>query len=353
MMSLRKSFALAMVAAVLAASPLAAQRGGARGAVTARLSAPDRPSAADRIRSGPGAMPRPDALHPRHRKPRFHRYIATPVLLFARDRTATPAYRNDELIDAVQDTRQAALDARQAALDARQAALDVREAVSGRPDPGDGERVLQWKPGGITPAGDGTAARAGRAVVFENGDGIRPVRKPAAGAFRAPAVRVGLRIEPVAFELGAVPWWAADPCTWIWQLPRQQGRPHRRRLPWGLGWLYRYGRDVEVERGNLVAPSFYMRSPLLSGLYLRPDCDDQDTACAEVRLVGDERDVIAFEVALPQLGAETPGTLRDHIRSGLESTGTVVLRTTDGEEFELMQDAVHEVHAQACTRESA
>ncbi len=148
----------------------------------------------------------------------------------------------------------------------------------------------------------------------------------------------------------AVPWWAADPCTWIWQEPRQQVRHDRRRVPWGLGWLYRYGRDVEVERGGVVAPSFYMRSPLLSGLYLRPDCDDDDAAtCAQVTLVGDDDAEIVFEVPLPQLGASAPATLRDHIRSGLGSAETVVLRTTDGEDFELMPGAVRQVDVAVCS----
>ena len=93
-----------------------------------------------------------------------------------------------------------------------------------------------------------------------------------------------------------------------------------------VGRLGAPARDVEIERGTVAPPSFYMRSPLLSGLYQRNDCPPADGAaesCAEVTLVGDDDAEIAFEVPLPQLQAATAPALRDRIRAGL-ADGTIV-----------------------------
>jgi hypothetical protein len=131
-----------------------------------------------------------------------------------------------------------------------------------------------------------------------------------------------------------------------------QQRPDPRRLPWGLGWLQRYGRDVEVERGGVAPPSLYLRSPLLSGLYRRPDCPRERTevevTCAVVSLVADDDAAMSIEVPLPQLDAASPRQLRDAIRDALEDGETVVLMTTEDEEFDLMPGSVRQVDATAC-----
>jgi hypothetical protein len=136
-------------------------------------------------------------------------------------------------------------------------------------------------------------------------------------------------------------------CEW-----QQRQRADRRRLPWGLGWLHRYGRDVEVERGAVAPPSFYLRSPLLSGMYERRDCPDAaeetDEACSIVSLVADDDAVIEFEVPLPQLESRNPRQLRDTIRQMIAAGETVELLSTDGEDFDLMPGAVREIDARSC-----
>ena len=133
---------------------------------------------------------------------------------------------------------------------------------------------------------------------------------------------------------------------------QQRARGERRRLPWGLGWLHRYGRDVEIERGGVAPPSLYLRSPLLSGLYEPRDCPgteaDPEEECGTVSLVADDDAAIEIEVPLPQLGARNARQLRDVIRERIGTGQTVVLRSTDGEDFDLMPGAVREIDARAC-----
>lgn len=238
----------------------------------------------------------------------------------------TPAYAPGELAD----VREAALEAREAALDAREAALDLRTAVQVREDPPEPRGVLAWKPGGITAVRSGTQPPKRRTVFAE------PV------APSSPATLVRLRYLP---EL------LVPTCAVRVQVQPQQQRPQeRRRFPWGLGWLARYGRDVDVERGGVTPPGYYLRSPLLSGLYRRPeDCPDDEVAtCATVTLVGDDDAAVAVDVPLPQLEATTPRSLRDAIRAGLDDEHTVILRTEDGEPFDLTPGSVREIGASAC-----
>jgi hypothetical protein len=134
--------------------------------------------------------------------------------------------------------------------------------------------------------------------------------------------------------------------------PLQRTRGERRRLPWGLGWLHRYGRDVEIERGAVAPPSLYLRSPLLSGLYEPRDCPDGDAdheeSCAIVSLVADDDAAIEIEVPLPQLEALHPRQLRDAIRERIAAGETVEVLSTDGEDFDLMPGTVREIDARSC-----
>lgn len=351
--------ALVVVAAAVAQAPPAAAQSataGRRAAVTTRLGAPD-PSAAMRLRSVPAAHPRArragiaDHLG---RAGSARGFVGTTQIFVPYATTYRGGSRDAAVVAALEQATQAALEAREAALDAREAALDVRDAVSTRSDfitsgahtdrPAPGAKVLTWKPGGITPVPQGEDPGSPSRTVF-----LDPAAKQPPAPDAVPATRVRLVVSPIPLVERDVPWWMTDGCPALSQV-RQQ-RPPDRRAPWGLGWLYRYGRDVEVERGTIAPPSFYMRSPLLSGLYRRGDCPPADGAaesCAEVTLVGDDDAEIAFEVPLPQLEAATAPALRDRIRADLADGETVVLRTTDGEDFDLMAGSVREIGTGMC-----
>lgn len=360
MRTLQKTLTALVAAAALApALPADAQSAtaGRRAAVTTRLGAPE-PSAALRLRSVPVAHPRgrragiADHLG---RTGRARGYLASTPIFVPYAMTYVGGSQDAAVVAALEEATQAALDARDAALDAREAALDARDAVATRSGfitsarrtdrAAPGSKVLTWKPGGITPVPPGEGAGSTGRTVFVDPGAMQP---PA--PYAAPATRVRLVVPPIPLFERDMPWWMTDGCPALWQL-RQQRPADRRRAPWGLGWLYRYGRDVEIERGTVAPPSFYMRSPLLSGLYQRNDCPPTDgpaESCAEVTLVGDDDAEIAFEVPLPQLQAATAPALRDRIRAGLADGETVVLRTTDGEDFDLMAGSVREIGTGMC-----
>jgi len=202
-----------------------------------------------------------------------------------------------------------------------------------------GTKRLAWKPGGITPVAPGDAPAAETDTQVRN----VPVLQPLVMVGENGVLEGGPH-----FRRFAIPWFANEGCEEI----QVRQRPDRRRLPWGLGWLQRYGRDVEVERGGVAPPSLYLRSPLLSGLYSRPDCPREDTlveeTCAAVALVSDDDAAMTIEVPLPQLDARSARHLRDIIRAALEEGETVVLATADDKEFELMPGSVRQVDASAC-----
>ncbi len=214
------------------------------------------------------------------------------------------------------------------------------------------DAVLVWKPGGITPVTtDAAAARHDRLAGRRPLSGRMPIR---VAAEPDPPVDPVVTVVPIFVPLDRTIVRSFDIPTNCASQLRQ--RPERRRFPWGLGWLQRYGRDVDVERGAVVAPSFYLRSPLLSGLYRGPeDCPPEvsgpEEHCAIVTLVADDDAAIAFEVPLPQFDARTPRQLRDAIREALAAGETVVITTTDGEEFDLMPGAVREIDATSCRLE--
>lgn len=378
----RTAFVALIVVLVLAPSALQAQAAtaGRRGAVTRSRTIP---SPALQFPSVPVATPRRHGGIADHfgknrgarRLPVYDRRFRSRA--FAQQTVFVPwsttvvqeSGPDTELLEAVEAARDAAFEAREAALDAREAALDARAAVEGRASAApSGSRALTWKPGGITPVDpDGTSTwNRSKVVVLEPGG--EPVLRPAADAdppaltrYAAPATAVTFRAAalspwlvplPGSAARSLVPWWAATECPTVQQQAQQRQQQDRRRFPWGLGWLARYGRDVEVERGAVAAPSFYyMRSPLLYGLYRRPDCppgEESEEICAEVTVVGDDDAAIAFDVPLPQLDARSPRALRDAIRSGLAGDEVVVLLTTDGEEFDLMPGSVREIGAATC-----
>jgi hypothetical protein len=125
------------------------------------------------------------------------------------------------------------------------------------------------------------------------------------------------------------------------------------RLPWGLGWLYRYGRDVDLERSASTPFSFYLRSPLLSGLQdargcPRPGTPDGDEDCAIVTVRTGVDQEITLEVPLPQLEARNVRRLRTGLRDRLERGEPVRLLTTEGEDIEIQPGAAREIDARAC-----
>jgi hypothetical protein len=303
---------IAGLVGLLASTSLHAQmavKAGPRGtAVTsARASAPVAVSVSRPVETPPG--PKPGIHHPHDRFPRgylpygyFPTFAATrtvvvePTVTYI-DNTVVHDHEYEEVVE---------------------------DAYSEAP----GAKRLVWRPGGITP--------------------VTPVPYvPVNAPLLADADLGVLESGPHFRRFGAL-WFSGPGC----EETQTRQRPDRRRLPWGLGWLQRYGRDVEVERGGVAPPSLYLRSPLLSGLYRRPDCPREqievEESCALVTLVADDDSAMTIEVPLPQLNAISARQLRDMIRAAIEEGETVVLATTDGEEFDLMPGSVRQVDAVAC-----
>jgi hypothetical protein len=312
----RASMAISAAMAVLLTSgPLNGQavavKAGPRGMVptAARASVP----AAVRVSRPPQAWPERHDKHDRFRRG-YLPYGYFPAFAATRTVTVEPTviYVDNSVAYAPEQSAEAA-------------APSADDEYNSAP----GAKRLVWKRGGITPVAPSDVAAASIPVLLY-GD---------LGEFQG---------GPHFRRFGLL-WFASPDC----EETQVRQRPDRRRLPWGLGWLQRYGRDVEVERGGVAPPSMYLRSPLLSGLYRRPDCPREQTeieeTCAVVTLVADDDAAMTIEVPLPQLDATSARQLRNIIRASLADGETIVLTTTDHEKFDLMPGSVGQVDAVACS----
>jgi hypothetical protein len=146
------------------------------------------------------------------------------------------------------------------------------------------------------------------------------------------------------------------------QDPRQ--RPVRqttaaRRRPRMFGWLWRSTRNIDIERTG--APLlFYLRSPLLTALPERADCDheimvqepQEPAACASLAVNAGSQDAYSVAVMLPQLSAGSPAKLGDTVRDRLQRGTPVTLRALGGAVIEFSPNRVRQLEARACTADA-
>lgn len=132
-----------------------------------------------------------------------------------------------------------------------------------------------------------------------------------------------------------------------------QSKPRVRRGV--LGWLYRYTRNIDIERSGGAPQPFILRSPLLTAAPDRSDCEDvfvappRAEACAVVAVnPGSEKNARTVTVPLPQYHAATARMLEAEIRDRLMNGETVVLRTLKGVELRLDGGVVRFVVARTC-----
>jgi hypothetical protein len=125
-----------------------------------------------------------------------------------------------------------------------------------------------------------------------------------------------------------------------------------------LGWLYRYTRNIDIERvGSSRLPGF-LRSPLLGSLPGRDqDCDpvpslDEATTCAVVSLDPGADHARTVVVPLPQMGVTTPSGLADRIHEQLAIGEWVSLRTTRDETIRFDREKIRYVEAEACRKDA-
>jgi hypothetical protein len=212
------------------------------------------------------------------------------------------------------------------------------------PAPAPGEEAvahLDWKPGGIFPAGEEPAALATAAAA---------PRPPVPGVFEAvvPAEgRAGSRLVDVRPVIG----WTDVPCV---EPAQERQKPSR--VPRVLGWLYRWARGFDIEKSNTTPPLLYLRSPLLSGFQEPVGCPHGDEArpapgarsCYAVTASNGFDHLVTYLVPLPQLGARTPRELTTSLRQRLDKGETVGLKTIGGGVVELTPDEAVSLDVRAC-----
>jgi hypothetical protein len=145
-------------------------------------------------------------------------------------------------------------------------------------------------------------------------------------------------------------------CTMQRTVRKQDEKEHSRGGV--LGWLYRYTRNIDIERvGSLPLPGF-LRSPLLGSLPGRTeDCDparllDAATDCAVVSLDPGAEHSRTVTVPLPQMGVTTPSGLAERIHERLAIGEWVSLRTTREKTIRFDREHVRYVEAEACRRDA-
>ena len=125
-----------------------------------------------------------------------------------------------------------------------------------------------------------------------------------------------------------------------------------------LGWLYKYTRNIDLERaGGSRLPGF-LRSPLLGSLPVRSEnCDalpslDEPATCAVVALDPGSDGERMVTVPLPQLGVTTPASLADRIHERLAHGEWISLRTNRAETMRFDRHKVRYVEAEACRKDA-
>jgi hypothetical protein len=136
--------------------------------------------------------------------------------------------------------------------------------------------------------------------------------------------------------------------------PRQQRRERRPTGP--LAWLLRLDRDHDIERVSRPF-AFYLRSPLLSGLY---GCPPQANAgarppepvdeCAELTITTAAEAEHTIQVLLPQYEAKNVKRLRSYVDERLRRGHVVTLIMTGGEPFSIRPDETNEITTKTCRR---
>jgi len=119
-----------------------------------------------------------------------------------------------------------------------------------------------------------------------------------------------------------------------------------------LGWLYRYTRNIDVERGSTPLPLF-LRSPLLTAVPMPMECDGEAgethaQECAAIVVTSEKDDPITTAVTLPQLGASTPARLAEALRSRLAGGEAVELKTSGGGKIDFLPDHIRRIEAKNC-----
>jgi hypothetical protein len=170
-------------------------------------------------------------------------------------------------------------------------------------------------------------------------------------AFMLALMPAAVRAEPVgpvgpALRLG--PENPSGRCAVIDQ-DKQTRRKPRRGV---LGWLYRYTRNIDVERGSTPLPLF-LRSPLLTAVPAPVDCaggtgETHAEECAAIVVTAEKDEAVTVAISLPQLGATTPARLADAVRNRLSDGETVELRTSGGGAIELLPAHVRRIDAKNC-----
>lgn len=133
-------------------------------------------------------------------------------------------------------------------------------------------------------------------------------------------------------------------------------RAVRSRNPGPLSWLFRFDRAAEVDRHERPF-AFYLRSPLLSGLYgcppgltagaRPPESVDE---CAELTITTEALAEHKIQVLLPQFDARNAKRLRSHIEEQLKKGLPVTLIMTGGEPFSIVPEGMRDVEARACRK---
>jgi hypothetical protein len=137
-------------------------------------------------------------------------------------------------------------------------------------------------------------------------------------------------------------------------------------LPQGRSWLQEWWRHSrmtswlhrELEEDRPAAAPFYLRSPLLSGIYGRADAacgggsmreepEDED-GCAKVIIRPGEPHSTRIEVPLPQLGAKNARRLGELINEKLTRGDTVMLIRRQGDRYRIEPQLTEEVATKPC-----
>jgi hypothetical protein len=145
----------------------------------------------------------------------------------------------------------------------------------------------------------------------------------------------------------------ADPECPDQTTPRQQRR-ERARATGPLAWLFRLDRDDDIERSSRPF-AFYLRSPLLSGLY---GCPPQSSAgprtpepvdeCAELTITTTSEAEHTIQVLLPQYDLKNVRRLRAYVDDRLRKNHVVTLIMTGGEPFSIRPEETAGIAAKAC-----
>ena len=144
-------------------------------------------------------------------------------------------------------------------------------------------------------------------------------------------------------------------CDLVTPLQDQDAKPRVRRGV--LGWLYKYTRNIDVERAGTVRMPGFLRSPLLGALPGRSDvdCKDRETtildgvvSCAVISLNPGSEESIIFTAPMPQLGEATLAGIEDQIRERMSRGEKVALSTSKGGVVRIRPDEAGYVSARAC-----